>query len=66
MNDPTDPYADIRPYRDDEVARVLQGLRDEPGLINTLAEWSQDIFAASRSGRMRRTRLISAQGQPGT
>ena len=39
MNDPTDPYADIRPYRDDEVARVLQGLRDEPGLINTLAEW---------------------------
>ena len=39
MNDPTDPYADIRPYRDDEVARVLQGLRDEPGLINTQAEW---------------------------
>ncbi len=34
--------------------------------INTLAEGAQDIFAASRSGRMRRTRLISAQGQPGT
>ena len=39
MNEATDPFADIRPYRDDEVARVLQGLRGEPGLINTLAEW---------------------------
>ncbi|MBT5209443.1 MAG: glycerol acyltransferase [Halieaceae bacterium] len=39
MNEANDPYSDIRPYRDDEVARVLYRLRAERGLINTLAQW---------------------------
>jgi hypothetical protein len=39
MKEVNDPYSDIRPYRDNEVANVLLRLRDEPGLINTLAEW---------------------------
>ena len=39
MNEANDPYSDIRPYRDDEVARVLYRLRADRGLINTLAQW---------------------------
>ena len=39
MKEVNDPYLDIRPYRDNEVADVLLRLRSEPGLINTLAEW---------------------------
>ena len=39
MKEANDPYSDIRPYRDDEVARVLYRLRAERGLINTLAQW---------------------------
>jgi len=33
----TDPYADIRPYRDGEVERVLQRLLDEAEFLDTLA-----------------------------
>ncbi len=39
MKADNDPYSDIRPYRDEEVSHVLDRLRSEAGLINTLAEW---------------------------
>lgn len=32
-----DPYADIRPYRDDEVASVLARLLDDPELLRAMA-----------------------------
>ena len=34
----TDPFADIRPYRDDEVTDVLSRLLGDPELIDSLAK----------------------------
>ena len=35
----TDPFAEIRPYKDDEVAAVLSRLLDNPEFIGTLATY---------------------------
>lgn len=39
-----DPFADIRPYRDEEVVATLDRLQREPGLANALAAWKLASF----------------------
>lgn len=43
----TDPYADIRPYRDEEVPEVLARLLRDKEMLDTLAGFSQSRLAAS-------------------
>lgn len=39
MDEAKDTFADIRPYRDDEVPAVISRLQQDPGLANALAAW---------------------------
>ena len=39
MDEAQDTFADIRPYRDDEVPAVISRLQQDPGLANALAAW---------------------------
>ncbi|AQA17982.1 glycerol acyltransferase [Halioglobus japonicus] len=49
----SDPFAEIRPYQDDEVADVLAGLLKEPELLDLLGERAGG-FAASLPAILRR------------
>lgn len=42
----TDPFADIRPYRDEEVAEVLARLLRDPGLLDAIARLRMGVLAS--------------------
>jgi hypothetical protein len=49
----TDPFADIRPYKDDEVAGVLSRLLDNAEFLNTLAVYRLGRLASLMPGLVR-------------
>ncbi|MDE0929645.1 MAG: glycerol acyltransferase, partial [Halioglobus sp.] len=49
----TDPFADIRPYRDSEVAAVLLRLLDNPEFLDALATYRLGRLAALMPGLVR-------------
>jgi len=49
----TDPFADIRPYRDEEVATVLARLLDDPGLLGAIASLRLGRWARFAPGLLR-------------
>ena len=49
----TDPYADIRPYRDEEVAAVLARLLKNREFLDTLAKYRLGRVASLVPGMVR-------------
>ena len=49
----TDPFADIRPYRDDEVAPVLARLLDDPEFLGVIASYRLGRWARFAPGLLR-------------
>jgi Acyltransferase len=49
----TDPFAEIRPYRDDEVVGVLSGLLDSAEFLDTLAAYRLGSLATLLPRRLR-------------
>jgi 1-acyl-sn-glycerol-3-phosphate acyltransferase len=49
----TDPFADIRPYRDEEVAPVLARLLDDPEFLGVIASYRLGKWAGLAPGLLR-------------
>jgi 1-acyl-sn-glycerol-3-phosphate acyltransferase len=49
----TDPFADIRPYRDEEVAPVLARLLDDPEFLGVIASYRLGRWAGLAPGLLR-------------